>query len=183
MNRKLLGFVVAGLILGAIGSFAQDSTGEFSGSREGDTELQFSGAVFYYTSSGDDLEGSVTANLRLGKFVSPRNVLGLGITLSGPIDPSDSETDDFIDGAQGELFWKFYTRSEGTFSPYWKANYFFPISDNQDDGSLAVGFGLNNWIKPNVSFFWEVNYGTPIQEFGDTDFGLIISLFGVGVSF
>jgi len=134
---------------------------------KGMTEIGFLAGYYQSTESGSD--GTLFANLRLGKFFSDGLEAGLGVSAAGT-------TDDLTASTSGELFLVYHFTPARTTSWYGRLGYFASF-DDFGSGFVDLGLGFKSFMRENVAFFWEASYGQPIES--DAGDGILRSLAGI----
>jgi hypothetical protein len=157
----IIGFALT--VLGVFGARLEAQTSA------GLTELGFLAGYFQSTESGSD--GTLFANLRIGKFFTDGFQVGFGVQAAGT-------TDDLNTSTSGEVFATYHFSPEQTNSWYGRIGYFASFEDfGSGYGDLGIGF--KSFLGENVAFFWEASYGEPIDS--DVGDGIARSLAGISL--
>lgn len=136
---------------------------------KGMTEVGFLAGYFQSTESGSD--GTLLANLRIGKFFTDGFEAGFGVSAAG-------STDDLSATSTGEVFLVYHFSPASTMSWYTRLGYFASF-DDFGTGYADLGLGFKSFFRENVAFFWEAAYGQPIQSDGGD--GIFKSLTGISL--
>lgn len=136
---------------------------------KGMTEIGFLAGYFQSTESESD--GTLLANLRIGRFFTDGFEAGFGVSAAGT-------TDDLSASSTGEAFLVYHFSPANTTSWYTRLGYFASFEDF-GTGYADLGLGFKSFIRENVAFFWEAAYGQPIQSDGGD--GIFKSLAGISL--